>query len=80
VGDSPDAQIAAGPGMNDGSFIGAVGQDAVGRSAEGLGTFDIPKRPLRVRLQGLPNFVVNLGGEYCFLPGLRALRWLGGSQ
>ena len=25
---------------------------------------------------GLPNFVVNRGGEYCFMPGLRALRWL----
>jgi Dyp-type peroxidase family len=63
--------------MNDGSFIGAVGPDAVARSSEGVSTFDIPKRPLRVRLQGLPNFVVNRGGEYCFLPGLRALRWLG---
>jgi Dyp-type peroxidase family len=64
--------------MNDGSFFGAAGtSDAVARSYEGVGTFDIPKRPLRVRLQGLPNFVVNRGGEYCFLPGLRALRWLG---
>jgi hypothetical protein len=25
---------------------------------------------------GLPDFVVNRGGEYCFMPGLRALRWL----
>jgi hypothetical protein len=24
----------------------------------------------------LPQFVVNRGGEYCFMPGLRALRWL----
>ena len=24
----------------------------------------------------LPDFVVNRGGEYCFMPGLRALRWL----
>ena len=31
---------------------------------------------LRVRLKGLPQFVVTRGGEYCFLPGLRALRWL----
>ena len=64
--------------MNDGSFFGGgAAQDAVARSSNGAGTFDIPKRPLRVRLQGLPNFVVNRGGEYCFLPGLRALRWLG---
>jgi hypothetical protein len=38
--------------------------------------FDIPKRPLRRRLQGLPRFVITRGGEYCFMPGLRALRWL----
>ena len=64
--------------MNDGSFFGGgATRDAVARSNEGVGTFDIPKRPIRVRLQGLPNFVVNRGGEYCFLPGLRALRWLG---
>ena len=25
---------------------------------------------------GLPRFVVTRGGEYCFMPGLRALRWL----
>jgi Dyp-type peroxidase family len=64
--------------MNDGSFFGGGdAADAIARSGEGAGTFDIPKRPLRVRLRGLPNFVVNRGGEYCFLPGLRALRWLG---
>jgi len=64
--------------MNDGSFFGAPGTtDVLGRSSEGAGGFDIPKRPLRVRLRGLPNFVVNKGGEYCFLPGLRALQWLG---
>jgi deferrochelatase/peroxidase EfeB len=64
--------------MNDGSFFGAPDTaDAIARSCEGAGTFDIPKRPLRIRLRGLPNFVVNRGGEYCFLPGLRALRWLG---
>jgi hypothetical protein len=30
-----------------------------------------------MRLEGLSRFVVTRGGEYCFLPGLRALRWLG---
>jgi Dyp-type peroxidase family len=64
--------------MNDGSFFGGGNTgDAIARSCDGQGTFDIPKRPLRKRLVGLPNFVVNRGGEYCFLPGLRALRWLG---
>ena len=25
---------------------------------------------------GLPQFVAVRGGEYCFMPGLRALKWL----
>jgi Dyp-type peroxidase family len=64
--------------MNDSAFFGggAGGKDPVGGAADGTGSFDIPKRPLRQRLQGLPRFVVTRGGEYCFLPGLRALRWL----
>jgi Dyp-type peroxidase family len=64
--------------MNDGSFFGGGStKDPVAGWSEGADTFDIPKRPLRVRLQGLPRFVVTRGGEYCFLPGLRALSWLG---
>jgi Dyp-type peroxidase family len=64
--------------MNDGSFFGGgTVKDPVAGASDGKGTFDIPKRPLRTRLQGLPRFVVVRGGEYCFLPGLRALRWLG---
>jgi hypothetical protein len=31
---------------------------------------------VRRRVLGLPRFVITRGGEYCFLPGLRALRWL----
>ena len=34
------------------------------------------RRPIRRRLTELPPFVVTRGGEYCFAPGLRALRWL----
>jgi hypothetical protein len=30
----------------------------------------------RRRLQGLQPFVVTRGGECCFIPGLRAMRWL----
>jgi Dyp-type peroxidase family len=64
--------------MNDSTFFGgAVGKDPIAGAHNGDSTFDIPKRPLRRRLQGLPRFVVTRGGEYCFLPGLRALRWLG---
>lgn len=64
--------------MNHSSFFGGSnGRDPVAGANNGDNTFDIPKRPLRRRLQGLPSFVVTRGGEYCFLPGLRALRWLG---
>jgi pyruvate/2-oxoglutarate dehydrogenase complex dihydrolipoamide dehydrogenase (E3) component len=45
----------------------------------GSGQFTIPQRPIRRCLQDLPAFVVNRGGEYCFIPGLRALRWLSGA-
>ena len=63
--------------LNDGIFIGAP-QEAdplVGRPT-GSTAFTIPKRPIRRRLQDVPPFVVTRGGEYCFAPGLRALRWL----
>ena len=64
--------------MNNSAFFGATSErDPVIGSHDGNGAFDIPRRPLRWRLQGLPQFVVTRGGEYCFLPGLRALRWLG---
>jgi Dyp-type peroxidase family len=63
--------------MQDGDFFrGGTAKDPVCGSNHGTGTFDVPNRPLRKRLQGLPQFVVTRGGEYCFLPGLRALRWL----
>ncbi|MFL5354992.1 MAG: hypothetical protein ACJ8AN_20290, partial [Archangium sp.] len=39
-------------------------------------TTAFPRRPIPKRLRGLPRFVVTRGGEYCFMPGLRALRWL----
>ena len=63
--------------LNDGIFIGAPSEDdpLVGQNEE-PGTFTIPWQPIRRRLQDLPPFVVTRGGEYCFAPGLRALRWL----
>jgi Dyp-type peroxidase family len=39
-------------------------------------SFRIPEQPVRRRLAGLPNFVTTEGGEYFFLPGLPALRYL----
>jgi Dyp-type peroxidase family len=63
--------------INDGIFIGAPEEkDPLVGSADGEGRFTIPLRPIRRRLQGLPPLVVTRGGEYCFVPGLRALAWL----
>lgn len=63
--------------INDGVFIGAPdAKDPVSGANDGTGMFTVPRRPVRRRLQGLPRFVVTRGGEYCFIPGLRALRWL----
>jgi Dyp-type peroxidase family len=64
--------------LNDGIFIGAPAEkDPLVGPKEGSSSFTIPQRPIRRRLQELPPFVVTRGGEYCFAPGLRALRWLG---
>ena len=63
--------------VNDGVFFGAGdAKDPIVGSNDGGGDFTVPRRPVRKRLQGLPRFVVTRGGEYCFMPGLRALRWL----
>ena len=63
--------------VTDGNFIShGTEQDPLIGNNEGEGVFTIPKRPVRRRLQGLPRFVTVRGGEYCFMPGLRALRWL----
>jgi Dyp-type peroxidase family len=67
--------------INDGIFFGA-GQDkdpVIGSNGDG-GNFTVPRKPVRRRIQGIPNFVVTRGGEYCFMPGLRALRWLANLQ
>ncbi|PNE40710.1 Dyp-type peroxidase [Streptomyces noursei] len=64
--------------MNDGVFFGADHvKDPVTGSHDGDAGYTIPRRPLRRRLASLPRFVVTRGGEYCFLPSLSALRWLG---
>jgi deferrochelatase/peroxidase EfeB len=64
--------------MNSGTFFGGSSEkDPVAGAGDGSGSFDVPRRPIRMRLKGLPLFVVTRGGEYCFLPSLPALRWLG---
>jgi Dyp-type peroxidase family len=63
--------------ITDGNFIShGTEQDPILGNGDGEGIYTIPKRPIRRRLQGLPQFVVVRGGEYCFMPGLRTLRWL----
>ena len=63
--------------MNSGSFFGGSHEkDPIAGATTGEGSFDIPKRPIRTRLHGLTRLVVTKGGEYCFLPGLKALRYL----
>ena len=63
--------------INDGVFFGAGGdKDPMIGSNGGPASFTVPRKPVRRRCVGLPQFVVTRGGEYCFMPGLRALRWL----
>lgn len=61
--------------VNDGVFFGA-GDDKDPIVGSHEINFTLPRKPVRRRLQGIPKFVVTRGGEYCFMPGLRALRWL----
>ena len=63
--------------ITDGNFIGhGTEQDPLLNNGQGEKIFTIPKHPIRRRLQGLPQFIVVRGGEYCFMPGLNALKWL----
>src|SRR6188472_2485248 len=63
--------------ITDGNFISqGTEQDPIIGNNEGNGIFTIPKRPIRLSLHGLPRFAAVRGGEYLFMPGLRALKWL----
>jgi Dyp-type peroxidase family len=63
--------------INGGDFLGlGDAKDPVAGSAAGDGSFTIPRRPIPRRVHGLARFVVTRGGEYCFMPSLRGLRWL----
>jgi hypothetical protein len=63
--------------VNDGIFFGGERDKdpVIGSNGDG-GNLTVPRKPVRKRLQGIPNFVVTRGGEYCFMPSLTALRWL----
>ena len=63
--------------LNDGDFIGlGTEKDPVVGANDGTGVFTIPQRPIRRRLQNVPQFMITTGGEYLFMPGIRALKWL----
>jgi deferrochelatase/peroxidase EfeB len=63
--------------VNGGTFLGLGDvKDPIAGANEGSGTMSIPRKPIPKRLKGLSRFVRTRGGEYCFMPGLRAMRWL----
>jgi Dyp-type peroxidase family len=63
----------------DGDFMGeGAEQDPLLGNAEGDRFYTIPKQPIRRRLKGLPHFLRMQGGEYCFMPGIRGLKWIAG--
>jgi Dyp-type peroxidase family len=63
--------------INDAVFFGAdQDKDPVTGSMGDDEGFTVPRRPVRKRLKGIPRFVITRGGEYCFMPGIKALKWL----
>jgi deferrochelatase/peroxidase EfeB len=64
--------------VNDGAFFGGAPEvtDPLVGPHDKNGEFTIPQQPIRRRLADLPQLVVTRGGDYFFMPGLRALRWL----
>jgi len=64
--------------VNNGVFIGSGNdKNPTAGAGDDTGKFIVPRKPIRRLFQNLPRFVVTRGGEYCFMPGIRALRWLG---
>ncbi|MFJ7496741.1 Dyp-type peroxidase [Streptomyces sp. NPDC097727] len=62
---------------NDGDFVGlGTEKDPLIGDNDGTGMFTIPHRPVRRRLKQLPRFAVTKGGEYLFMPGIHALKWI----
>ncbi|QAT84591.1 dyp-type peroxidase family protein [Corallococcus coralloides] len=63
--------------INGGEFLGlGEAKDPLVGAHDGTGEFAYPRRPIPRCLKGLSRFVVTRGGEYGFMPGLRALQWL----
>jgi Dyp-type peroxidase family len=63
--------------MNGGDFLGLGDvKDPIAGVQDAAGAYSFPRKPIPRMLRGLPQFVLTRGGEYCFMPSLRALRWL----
>lgn len=65
--------------MNNGKFGGRYDErDPL--ATHGAGKLTLPRQPLRRCVEGIERFVTMKGGGYFFLPGLRALEFLGGAE
>src|SRR6266542_2611838 len=62
--------------INGGDFLGLGDAKDPISSTTGTDIYSFPHRPLPKRVRNLSQFVVTRGGEYAFMPGLRALRCL----
>jgi Dyp-type peroxidase family len=51
---------------------------ATAKHDEEIGTFTVQQCPVRHRLSNVPQFVTMIGGAYLFMPGLKALAYIGG--
>lgn len=61
---------------NDPGFEGLNERDPFAGSHDGAFDFNIPKRPIKKKLKGIPAFTTLRGGGYFFMPGKRALQYL----
>ncbi|MGH8526083.1 MAG: Dyp-type peroxidase, partial [Gammaproteobacteria bacterium] len=60
--------------INGGDFLGLGDAKDPISSTTGTDIYSFPHRPLPKRVRNLSQFVVTRGGDYGFMPGLRALR------
>ncbi len=68
--------------INSPHFAGLYNDDdpLIGARDRDASSFTIPAAPVRRRVVGLPRFVTVRGGAYFFLPGIRALAYVGSAQ
>ncbi len=63
--------------VNDGNFINHGDEkDPVAGLNQGKGVFTVPGAEMRKRYHAIHTFNVMQGGEYCFMPGIKALKWI----